>query len=126
MAEFKENHMRNNTMKRSFVAAGLALALPFGLAACGGDDKPSKEEVRAGLDSMLADQGMGTEDLEQLGVEGDIVDDYFNCIVDGIYDDVSNDTLNALADNNPDASLPSEDEEVFQDATMACTSELGF
>lgn len=119
--------MRSNTMKRSLVVTGLALALPFGLAACGGDDKPSKEDVLAGFDQMLAQMGMDEASLESFGVSGEQMDNYASCIVDDIYGEVSADLLNAVADGDAEAQvdISEEDEEVVTDAVESCQGELG-
>lgn len=117
-----------STTKRSIFAAGLALALPFGLAACG-DDKPSKDEVLSGMSDMLDEQfaamGASAEEMESLGFGDGAFDDYYSCIVDDIYDDVSTDTLQKIADGDPDAQIAADDERELEDATQGCLDVLG-
>lgn len=92
----------------------------------GSDGRPSKDEVLSGMESMLEDQGLGKDELSSLGVDADAVDAYFDCVVDEIYDEVSVDTLEAIAANNPNAPMPAGEESTFNNAANACLSELGY
>ncbi|WP_054952462.1 hypothetical protein [Flaviflexus massiliensis] len=114
--------MRTNSLKRSIVVAGLALALPFGLTACGGG-KPSKEDVKDGMATILEDYGVSAETMEAAGISGEQLDGYYACIVDDVYDDVSDDTLNAIADGED--KMLAEDQSAFNTAVTNCQSELG-
>lgn len=117
--------MRTQSMKRSLVVVGLALALPLGLTACGGG-KPSKEEVKEGMVSILNESGFDAESVEAAGISKDAVDDYYNCVVEDLYDNVSDDTLKALADGDASAQMSAEDSPKFNEAARACMSNLGF
>ena len=125
----KESDMKTAIGKRTIFAAGLALALPFGLAACGGADKPSKDEVLDGMSTMLDEQfaamGASKEQLEQIGITDEMFGEYYSCIVDDIYDEVDNDTLQKIADGDPDAQIAADDERELQDATQGCLDVLG-
>ncbi|MGO3085352.1 hypothetical protein [Ancrocorticia populi] len=97
-------------------------ALAVSLAACGGEDKPTKEEVTSGL-SQAMDEYIDAEVVDQLGQEA--LDNYYGCIVDESYDDLSDDTLKSLADGEePTASEDSDDYQTFNSATETCTQSL--
>ncbi|WP_133246089.1 hypothetical protein [Ancrocorticia populi] len=97
-------------------------ALAVSLAACGGEDKPTKEEVTSGL-SQAMDEYIDAEVVDQLGQEA--LDNYYSCIVDESYDDLSDDTLKSLADGEePTASEDSDDYQTFNSATETCTQSL--
>ncbi|MGO1591904.1 MAG: hypothetical protein ACTHW1_07500 [Ancrocorticia sp.] len=97
-------------------------ALAVALSACGGGEKPTKEEVTNGLSSAMEGQ-IDQATLDQLG--GDALDNYYSCIVDGSYDDLSDDTLRSLADGeDPSASTESDDYKVFNDAVNTCAQSL--
>lgn len=89
-------------------------------------DRPSKEEVLSGMEAMLADQGAGRDDLIAMGLEGDVVDSYFSCVVDEIYDDVSAETLEAIASNDPNAPMAPGEQTTFTTAVDSCLVELEF
>ncbi|MBM9433462.1 hypothetical protein [Flaviflexus equikiangi] len=114
---------------RSLTAIGLALALPFGLAACGGDDKPSKSEVLAGVDTMMQKQfetlGVTIEDFESVGVTQEDLDSFYSCIVDEVYDNVSNETLNKIVDGDPETELTGDDLTTIETASTTCGEDLG-
>lgn len=112
------------TVKRSWAAAGLAIALPFGLAACG-DDKPSKEDVTDGMSAMLTDMGLSTEQFESMGVTEEDLDNFYTCIVDDIYDDVDAATLQKLADGDPEGQVEQEDLTTIETASTGCASHIG-
>lgn len=117
----------------------------FGLAACGSDDskddsgdndtssestedsgsddssegdgdKPSKDEVITGYAGFLNETTGG-----QLP-EG-TVQDLLTCIVDDVYDDISDESAQALADGNAVGVTP-EDAQLLATATGNCTSTL--
>ena len=191
--------MKTATGKRTIFAAGIALALPFGLAACGDDssddetvditqdndanqddesdlgdglsddqadsddtvvddgsddiddsadngtdggegdaadggsgigdaDKPSEAEVRDGIEIMLGEQlsGMGItpEQIEEAGI-GPAIEDYYTCVVDGIYDDVTAETLQAIASGDQNAPVFGDDLATLSSASETCVeSEL--
>ena len=114
--------MRTN-MKRSIAAAGLALALPFGLAACGGDDKPSKDEVKEGMTTILEDYGINAETMEAAGISAEQLDNYYTCIIDEIYDEVDAESLKSVADGQD--QILAEDQAALNSAVSSCQGELG-
>lgn len=167
--------MESPVSKRVIFAAGLALGLPFGLAACGeaentdhdsvdvtdneGPDreadnpegetddgrqslpnnsedepdapttgsassdgeKPSRDDVSNGLKVMFGHQlsAMGFTPERIDGIEP-AIEDYYTCAVDGIYDDVSVETLDVVADGNPNASVSNDDYETLNNVLDAC------
>lgn len=178
--------MKTAPGKRTIFAAGLALALPFGLAACGDDegtdsvtdgqddandhtdkllsddssdddpvgedtsdepldddtmtddsgddalgggtslgdgDRPSQDEVRDGVENILSEQlaamGVTPEQFEAAGV-GPAIEDYYTCVADSVYDDVSTDTLQTLAAGDPDTPVFGEDFQTLTDASDTC------
>jgi len=116
-----------SSFKRSAFAAGLALALPLGLAACGGDEKPPKEDVIDGMSTILEKEfekmGTSVDQLAELGVTQDMLDDYYSCIVDDIYDDVEAVSLRNIADGKDE--IASSDRTALTNATTACSEDLG-
>ncbi len=116
----------------------------FGLAACGSDDskddsgnkdsssettedsgsddssdgdgdKPSKEEVVEGYTAFVAEIAGGQ--LPEGSLDGMVT-----CIIDGVYDDISAESLQALADGNA-AGVAPEDGQTLTEATTTCLQE---
>ena len=81
----------------------------------GSGDKPSKDEVVDGYTAFVADIAGG-----QLP-EGTL-DGIVTCIVDGIYDDMSADSLQALADGDA-TGVAAEDGTILTTATTTCLQE---
>ncbi len=118
--------MCTNTMKRTLTALGLAVALPFTLAACGEEAaKPSKDEVSAAMDDLLAASGMSPETLEATGLSEEQFNGYRNCIVNSIYDDVSAESLQYLVDGDYESPVSKDDSDKIDSAIQTCASELG-
>lgn len=60
---------------------------------------------------------------DQLGQ--DALDNYYKCIVDESYDDLTDDSLRSLADGEePKASADSDDATAFTDAATTCSQSL--
>ena len=165
------------TRRRTLTATMIALALPFGLAACGDDsedngksdsqsqettdggnpldpdggdsddqdsddqdsddqdtdntdinsgDRASKEEFQDGMEAMLDDLGYDRESMKAQGLSDEQLDDYYSCIVDTSYDDLSDTFVNGVADNNQNAPLEANDAEVLQSAISECVDSLQF
>ncbi len=109
-------------MKLKKISALLMVpALAVSLAACGGSEKPTKEEVKTGMATAIRDQ-MGSQ-ADALTDEQ--MDSYLSCIVDESYDKVSDETLRSLADGEePSASSDSADAQAFNDAATTCVQTL--
>lgn len=110
---------------RKMAAIAMALTLPLGLSACGGDggDKPSKDDVKAGLVKAVNDM-MGDESIP--GME-EAMDELSGCIVDGVYDDFSAENLEVLANGgmgSEDAELSADEEKVFNETMEKCMAEF--
>ena len=99
-------------MLRKKIAAFIAIpTLAFSLAACGGGDsdaKPSKEDVNKGLTKILSSQAFigkaSPTTIKKLA----------SCAVDQMYDKMSNENLNAIADGKKKAEIRKGKEEQFQ------------
>lgn len=118
--------------KHIFLAAGLALALPFGLTACSDDSesgKASRQDVYDGWSGMmeedLAKEGMTPEALEHAGFTRQDMERFHNCVVDGIYDDVSAESLQKLVDQARTTPLPTDDNDIIDDVVDQCMSRMG-
>lgn len=79
-------------------------------------DKPSKDDVVAGYTAAL-------EDLAGGQVPEGTLDDMVTCIIDGVYDKISAESLQAMASSDI-ASVAPEDGLALADATGTCTQEL--
>lgn len=103
-----------NKLTRS-TAAGLLLALPLALSACGssGDSKPSKADVKAGYVKAAKKEGTS-------GMSDSIVKQISDCIVDKTYDDLDEDTLTKIKDADTDAKIKSSDKTKLSTASTAC------
>lgn len=96
-------------------------ALAVALAACGGSDKPSKEEVTKGMTKTVQDE-LGAQTT---GLTDEQMNQLISCMVDETYDKVSTETLRALADGKePTASSDSDDAKAFNDATTTCSQKM--
>ena len=107
--------MYSRTRRRVVVLVTAVLALA--LTACGagglGDDRPSKDEVREGYAATLA----GPSGSLPGGSSNSVV----TCVVDGIYDMVSTETLETLAAGSD--AYPSEDISTMLSVTAECTKD---
>lgn len=111
---------------RKAAAALMVVGLPFGLAACGGGDKPSKDEIIDSFQSSLEELAPGfTEDtFKQAGLSQEDIDSYYQCIVDDSYDDLSADSWKAFMEGDADHGLTADEESAFNSAITTCSSEL--
>ncbi|MDO4717093.1 MAG: hypothetical protein Q4B08_05950 [Propionibacteriaceae bacterium] len=102
-----------NRALKAIAASGVALALLLGGCSGGGGDKPSKEEVRAGL-------------LKQVGGEesGELYKKVTECMADEIYDSVSVGALRAIVDGDKSYKGTKEDEKALKEASEACSKKL--
>jgi len=110
----------NRSIKRLIALPAIPL-LAISLAACGNDSdaKPSKEEVANGIQSVLKPVME-----EQVGSElADLLDEsFYSCIVDEIYDDVSTDTLKALANGEANSLISADDQSEITEASGSCAT----
>ncbi len=108
------------------VAATLTLlTLPFGLAACGGSSKPSKADVKAGMQKSIdkkLESLSGSSNLPK-GTSKKMAD----CVTDKVYDKLSDNALKALKDSKDEAKgIKQSDKDAMDTATKSCaTSILG-
>ena len=110
--------MNSRVLKRS-VAVLASVAIAFGTVGCGG--KPSKDAVKEGMIRSIKESGNAT-------YAEDVLNDYASCLVDGSYDKVSTEFLQAIADGKTDpknAKDSSEDGKVFLEVVGKCVSKLG-
>lgn len=128
--------------------AGLALVLGLGLSGCslvgGGSeppaeassepgapastgtgtgtdeagDRPSREEVAAGLGEVIVEMAPSIGEASQ-----DVLDQLTDCAVGKIYDSASSDSLQAIADGNLSGASP-ETLTALSNAVSACSTEL--
>lgn len=117
-------------MRQSIVMACFAVTLSLGLAACGDGDKPTREEAIVGWQMIIEEQfsGLGytEDDYQILGLSDERLNAYYECFVDGIYDDVSASTLRGLASGDSDSSVAEDDQPVIEAANASCLAEAGF
>ena len=90
----------------------------------GGDGRPSKQEVTEGFSDMMYQEGISEEELAEAGMTREQIDSYITCIVDNIYDDVSIETQEALANRDPNVATNEQDMIVMGEATNQCVGEL--
>jgi hypothetical protein len=102
-------------MKKTFSAAVIVAALAL-TSACGGggDDRPSKDEVKTAITKKDGPFG------------GAIPKESVDCVVDALVDsDLSDKTLNALVENDKDYKSPKSDEKALtgiqEDITKCAT-----
>lgn len=112
------------------LAAGLSLALSFGLAGCSGSeekasdkrsnekasDKPSKEKVSAGIQKILSKSasGVGEKKLKKVS----------DCIADDIYGKVSNETLKSIVEGKDVTDKESKDYQPVYEASKSCVQKV--
>lgn len=114
-----------------FIGLGIViLALIAGLAIWltsdhGGDGKPSRADVRARIEEVVIGRmeslGQSPERFEAQGIS---LDGFYDCVVDDVYDDVSDDTLRIIAEGDPDAAIGSADAEILGQASNTCMAQL--
>lgn len=101
------------------LAAGLSLALSFGLAGCSGNKegkKPSKEKVSAGIQKILSKgaSSVGEEKLKKIS----------DCIADDIYGKVSNETLKSIVEGKDVTDKESKDYQPVYEASKSCAQKV--
>ncbi|MBB2892538.1 hypothetical protein [Flexivirga oryzae] len=101
-------------------AAALLITLPMALGACSssGGSKPAKADVQAGFTKALKGQS------EAKGAPDSLVNKMSGCVVDKIYNKVSNKTLNAIKSGDTSNKISSDDESTLNDATNSCGKSL--
>lgn len=89
-----------------------------------GDGAPTKEDVRMGLEEFMTEgfleSGTSPEELSATIPGGINFDAFYNCIVDDIYDELTVDTLTAIALNDHAAPVPDQDAIVLERAGDEC------
>lgn len=87
-------------------------------------DGPSKEEVAEGLRVMMMEElAVTEEDLEESGAT-ELMEEFYTCVTDSVYDSVSAEALVALSESNIDAELPEEDSSTLNTATIECGNSI--
>lgn len=104
---------------RQVAATAALLTLPFGLVACG-SSKPSKDDVKAGMEKQVK------ENLSSMGggntaMQEKLATKVTNCIVDKVYDKVSADALTAMKEGDESAEVEKGDKSTVDKATQECT-----
>ena len=88
-------------------------------------DRPSYDEVVDGmrilLNGLLADEGISPDDLEILGIDMEV---YYECVAQGIYDDLSPVGLEAVASGDPDRPLFGNDLTILTNVSDSCIGEI--
>ena len=92
--------------------------------AAGSGDEPSRDELVAGLDSILGQQGLGRDYLKDQGLNDEQVDQYFGCIVDEMSDDLSPAGKRALADGDTEAQIGPGDKDALLSSAETCVDKL--
>lgn len=94
------------------LVAGVVLTL---VSACGGGDRPSKDEVADAITGGSSAMGSADE-------IGSLPDEAVDCIAQAMVDsDLSDEALRAFVDNDTDFDGSSEDEAAMTDLTSAMT-----
>ncbi|WP_054952464.1 hypothetical protein [Flaviflexus massiliensis] len=87
-------------------------------------DGPSKQEVADGLRVMMMEElAVTEEDLEESGAT-ELMEEFYTCATDSVYDSVSTEALVALAESNIDAELSEEDSSILNTATIECGNSI--
>ena len=91
------------------IAALVAIpTLAFFLPACGGDEKPSKEEVNKGLTKILSAHPL-TPKRSHVAIKK-----YMACATEEIYGKMSKDSLEAIAGGKRDLEVKQSKEDQFE------------
>lgn len=104
-----------NQLTRAMATTTLAVVLAMTAVGCS-DGKPSKEDYRSALTSEQEDGPEGA------AAEGQ--DKYLDCLVDGTYDDLSAETVQAVVDKDEEYDPSKEDEKVLEDAATKCMEDV--
>ncbi|MDO4888045.1 MAG: hypothetical protein Q3979_04990, partial [Actinomycetaceae bacterium] len=87
--------------------------------------KPSRDEVKAGFKTLLEQQGL-SQRLAELGATDEQINNFYGCIVDNVYDDMSAESLQALVnDDTSSAVVSSEEQSEITSAARTCRAQLG-
>lgn len=91
--------------------------LAMSLAACENTGSPTRENVQKGYISIVKDS------LEELnaGVTSDAIDDYAACLVDATFDQLSESSLSALANQDFSEAFSDDDVTLISDASDDCS-----
>lgn len=95
---------------RTIGAVGLALTVALTAAGCSGEDKVSKKEYEKSF-------------VETFG-EGETGEKAAKCLADQTYDELSAETVNALAEGDDEYKASKKDEEVLEKAMEKCMEEM--
>lgn len=92
----------------------------------GSDGKPSKEQVQEGLSTILVEEGLDTETMQSIGISSEALDNFYACIVDGIYDeeDFRVETLQGIADGDRFVDMNTDENSAVERAAQSCMGEL--
>jgi hypothetical protein len=93
--------------------------LAISMAACGSEEKPSKDAVASGLKTLLS------AELESYGADvSSLIDDsVYTCVADEIYDDISAAGLKAIAEADTEAEVfESGDQQKIEEALTQCAT----
>lgn len=112
--------MTKNNVRR-FMGAGFIGLAAFSLAACGG--KPSQSDLK---DAMME----GSESATAAGIDEATWEEFVDCSVEKMYNNMSDEGLETIADSDASAlgadgsvdGLSAEDQEAFSAAFTDCTS----
>lgn len=106
---------------RRFMGAGFIGLAAFALAACGG--KPSQDDLK---DAMMG----SADSVTAMGLDEATWEEFVDCSVDKMYNNMSDEGLETIADADIDAmgadgnveGLSADDQEAFTSAFTECTS----
>lgn len=110
----------------ALVAGGLGLWFFFGSDDDQrGDGRPSRAEVREGLEELLIKQfeSSGTNPEDYGFGSSFSLDEYYDCIVDGLYDDASDESLRLIAAGDPTVPVPDEDATLMTTVSNQCATD---
>lgn len=104
------------------VVAVTVLGVVLWLVLGRGDGKPSRDEVRDGYEQILieryADDTYGLE--TPVYPEGFDIDAYYECVVDGIYDNMTTESLEIIASGDSELPLPHDQLSILVDYDTGC------
>ena len=109
-------------IRRPLTASLAAIVLPLSLAACGSDSdgRPSKEDYRDGLQTILDNTGYSREQAAQNGVSEDQYDEYVTCVVDATYEELSDELVSEIAKGRDQETVSEADRTALLDAVNTC------
>ncbi|MDO4888046.1 MAG: hypothetical protein Q3979_04995 [Actinomycetaceae bacterium] len=87
--------------------------------------KPSRDDVKSALTSLLEREGL-TQQFSQLGATDEQINNFYGCVVDNVYDDMSAESLQALVNNDTSSAVvSSEEQSKLTSAAQTCGMQLG-